>query len=190
ATLYGVGKLAIEGIGQRFEALHGLRVALARITAVYGPWERDTGLRDTLSPLWQIAGAAVRGEPVRLLRAGQRDWVHAATVARALVALLDRPALEHRVYNVAPGRLWHPALLCEALERVRGALDWAHVDRPEQSNIVLNDDLTRERQPLAAERMLTELLPGERIDVGQAAADYARWVAAHPDWFMPARTRP
>lgn len=182
ATLYGVGKLAIEGIGQRFEALHGLRVGIARITAVYGPWERDTGLRDTLSAPWQIAGKAVRGEPVRLLRGGSRDWVHAATAAEAILALLDRPVLAHRIYNVAPGRLWHPSLFCESLARLFGGFDWGFVDSPSESNIQLNDDLSRERQPLAAGRMLSELVAAAP-DVQQAAEDYARWVATNRGWF-------
>ena len=38
----------------------------ARLTAIFGPWEHDTGVRDTLSPPLQIAQAALAAVKTRV----------------------------------------------------------------------------------------------------------------------------
>ena len=51
-TLYGASKAALETAGKRWNGLGALpRVFVARLTAAVGPWERDTGVRDTLSQI-------------------------------------------------------------------------------------------------------------------------------------------
>ncbi len=182
ANLYGIGKVAIEGIGRRYEELHGLRVALARITAAYGPWERDTGMRDTLSPLWQIARRWAQGQPVRLVPGGQRDWVHSAQVAQALAGMLQAGALAHRIYNLSPGRVWHPSVFCQALQTLDPGFDWALADGSQPPTIELFDDLSRRRSALRCERAQAE---GWNLQANAAlqAAHYAQWVLAHRAWF-------
>jgi len=180
ANLYGIGKVAVEGIGRRYEALHGLRVASARITAAYGPWERDTGLRDTLSPLWQIARLWARGQRVRLAPQGLRDWVHSAQVAQALAGMLMADELAHRIYNLSPGRVWHPSVFCQALQALDAGFDWALVEAPEPANVDLYDDLSRRRSALRALRAQAWLADA---GVAEQAARYAHWVVRHKSWF-------
>ncbi|MEQ8348576.1 MAG: NAD(P)-dependent oxidoreductase [Sneathiellaceae bacterium] len=181
-NLYGISKLATELMGRRLAALHGLSVAAARITAAMGPWERDTGLRDTLSPMFQIACLAAEGRPVRLPKGGLRDWVHAPDVAAALVRLLDAAELPHFAYNVSPGVTWHPARFCEALQAVWPALDWALVDDEAAATIAFMDDLGRTRQPADIGR-LRDLWPGAELSPSAALDSFARWIADHPSWF-------
>ena len=66
ATLYGIGKAALEAAAVRWAGLAnaGPEVVVARLSAVFGPWERATGVRDRLSPPHAIACAAVRREPI------------------------------------------------------------------------------------------------------------------------------
>jgi nucleoside-diphosphate-sugar epimerase len=180
ANLYGIGKVAIEGIGQRYQALHGLRVTNARITAAFGPWERDTGLRDTLSPLWQIARRWALGQAVRLLPRGQRDWVYSPQVAQALAGLLLADELAHPTYNLSPGQVWHPELFCQALRALDAGFEWSVVQT--EANIDLFDDLTRQRSALSSARARAEPW-GRWPSPAQCAADYARWVLAHKAWF-------
>ena len=61
-NLYGISKVAAEGAVLRLAPALGVEVAAGRINAVFGPWERDTGLRDTLSPHLQLAALAREGE--------------------------------------------------------------------------------------------------------------------------------
>lgn len=182
ANLYGIGKVAVEGLGWRYETLHGLRVVNARITAAFGPWERDTGLRDTLSPLWQIARRWAQGQPVRLAAQGVRDWVHSAQVARALAGMLQADHLTHRTYNLSPGQVWHPSLFCRALQALDPGFDWSVVSAGQPSNIDLFDDLSKTRNALRVERAQAESW-GSRAAMTEHAASYAQWVLAHRSWF-------
>ncbi len=181
-NLYGVSKLTTELMGRRLSALHGITIAAARITAVMGPWERDTGLRDTLSPFFQIARLAGRGDPVRIPRAGNRDWVYSRWVADAVIRLLDAETLDHFAYNIAPGRTWHPERWCEDLKLAGLLPDYEVVDDPADATVDFFDDLSRTRQHADIGR-LRSLWPDADLSLDRAMSDFAGWVAAHPDWF-------
>ncbi|KPF68821.1 short-chain dehydrogenase [Bosea sp. AAP35] len=102
--LYAITKWASERVGARLGDLWGLDIVSLRLSGVFGPWERATGVRDTLSPHCQILAAAVAGEAAILPRPGLRDWVYAPDVADAVLAVAGAPALAHGVYNVSTGR--------------------------------------------------------------------------------------
>ncbi|PTM41288.1 NAD(P)-dependent oxidoreductase [Bosea sp. 124] len=101
--LYAITKWASERIGARLGDLWGLDVVSLRLSGVFGPWERATGVRDTLSPHCQILAAAAAGEPAILPRPGLRDWIYAPDVAAAVLAVAEAPTLGHGVYNVSTG---------------------------------------------------------------------------------------
>jgi UDP-glucose 4-epimerase len=102
-SLYAISKFATERVGARLGALLGLDVVSVRLSAAFGPWERATGVRDTLSPLMQIFAAARQGTPALLPRPGVRDWIFGPDVAEALVRLLDAATLAHPLYNISTG---------------------------------------------------------------------------------------
>ena len=60
--LYGITKLAGEQLVRRHGELHPLETITTRLSAVFGPWEYQTGVRDFMSPMLQLAAAARRGE--------------------------------------------------------------------------------------------------------------------------------
>ncbi len=102
--LYAITKWASERVGARVGDLWGLDVVSLRLSGVFGPWERATGVRDTLSPHCQILAAAVAGEPAILPRPGLRDWIYAPDVADAVLTVATAPRLGHGVYNISTGR--------------------------------------------------------------------------------------
>ncbi|PZN99904.1 MAG: NAD(P)-dependent oxidoreductase [Hyphomicrobiales bacterium] len=102
--LYAITKWASERVGARLGDLWGLDVVSLRLSGVFGPWERATGVRDTLSPHCQILAAAVAGEAAILPRAGFRDWIYARDVADAVLAVARAATLGYGVYNVSTGR--------------------------------------------------------------------------------------
>jgi UDP-glucose 4-epimerase len=179
-TLYGIGKAALEAAVARWSALAaaGPTVVIARPAAVFGPWERATGVRERLSPLHAIARAAVRGEPIAPLPAGGgRDWVFAPYVADAIAWLLTAPDLRHRLYNLGGGVVWHARELVGAL--AGAGLPVVEVDGG--ASVPFYDDLTRQRTHLDMQRLAAEF---RAPPVPQAAAaSFAQWVAAHPEWF-------
>jgi len=176
-SLYGVTKYAVERAGLRLAELWGLDAVAARIGAAFGPWERDTGMRDTLSPHLAIASAARRGETVVLppppLPA--YDWIYARDLAAGLLALLDAKAPPHRVVNLASGQDWAPEYgnCLMALQSVFPAFGFRHAEPGEAPGVPWNEtrprgvfDLTR----AAAFGWQPRFRPSE------AAADYAAWL--------------
>ena len=178
-TLYAISKAALESVARRWASISPARpeVAIARVAAVFGPWERDTGVRDALSPLHAIARAAVLGTPVAPLPGGgKRDWVYAPFVAAALEWMLTAPRLVHCLYNVGAGATWHPREFAAALASCGVGITEA-ADAPE---IRFNDDVTRIRTYLEMQRLAREYQPPPAP--GVAALAYARWVASHRTW--------
>ncbi|NNM71587.1 NAD-dependent epimerase/dehydratase family protein [Enterovirga aerilata] len=185
ASLYAITKLAAERMAVQVRDARGLDVLRTRLTAIYGPWEHDTGLRDTLSPPLQIAAAALRGEAVTIADGGSRDWTPGPEIARALVTLLraERPA--HDLYNLGCGRTWHPELLCRALAERFPGWSWRRGGPGEAPSVAYNDALDRPRlSPPSPARFEAEFGPVFRPPPEGAAA-YAAWAAEHPALLAP-----
>ena len=178
-TLYGITKAALEDLAVRWNAFSpACEMAVARLSAAFGPWERATGVRDTLSPAWQLACAAVEGVPVAPLPAGgARDWVYAPWAAQVVEWLALAPQLPARLFNVSAGRLWHPRLMLECL----ASAGLPVAESPDGRDVAFHDDLGRQRVPLSAERISLAMAPPPAPEA--AARHYAAWVAAHRAWF-------
>ena len=178
-SLYGITKFAGERVAERLHALWDLDVVNVRLSSVFGPWERGTGVRDTLSPPFQVMRAALAGAPVRLERADARDWIYAPDVARGVAAILTADGPAHRLYNLTPGRVWAVAdwarhLAAHHFPRLEVAID------PEHPTVLSH--MPQERRPLASAR-LAELIDLETtFDLPGSADHYAAWAKAHADF--------
>ena len=84
ATLYGAAKCALRDLIVRSAETDGISIGWARLFMLYGPHEREARL------VPYVARALLRGEPA-LCGDGraERDFMHVADVAAALVTLLD-----------------------------------------------------------------------------------------------------
>jgi UDP-glucuronate 4-epimerase len=98
ATLYGVSKLADEGIARVYHTEQGVTSVGLRPLVVYG-LGRDQGM--TSGPTTAMA-AAVRGEPAAIAFSGLTQFDYAPDVAEALVDALAAGSPAAAVYNV-PG---------------------------------------------------------------------------------------
>lgn len=178
--VYGVSKYAVDRTAQRLGALWGMDVIVARIGSVFGPWERDTGLRDMLTPFWQVADAAVRGaEAVLPAEIPAYSWVYARDLARGIVHLLDLPEPPvERVFNVCSGLGWGDALLewCAMLAAAYPAFRWRQSDDASEVTIRLSE--TRPRTVMRIDRARATGWAPE-FPPAAAFADYLAWVQAH-----------
>ena len=113
ATLYGVSKLADEGIARVYHADAGVPSIGLRPYVVYGPG-RDQGM--TSGPTAAML-AAVRGEPFQIAFSGRAEYDYAADVARGLVTAAHLTRGEAAVYNV-PGALADVAEVVECIKAV------------------------------------------------------------------------
>ena len=171
-SLYAISKYAGERTALRFRALHGMDLLATRLSGVFGPWERDTGVRDTLSPIYQATQQALQGGEAVLSRPGIRDWTYGRDIAAAIVGLLfaDRPA--HAVYNIASGTTWSMAEWCERLATRFSAFRWRIGEDPTIDLFGPED-----RRPLATTRLVEELDWRPAFGLDAAFEDYMSWLA-------------
>lgn len=177
ATLYGLSKYATERLGARLGSLWDLDVRSLRLSAVFGPWERPTGVRDTLSPPFQIMRHALLGSPVVLERRDVRDWLYAPDVAAAVQTLLAAARPAHDLYNVGLGRTYDLSDWAAALMPWFPSLTVRLAGPDEVPNVVTH--AARARQPLDPRRLAADL--GVRCAFGltESIHHYAPWALAH-----------
>ncbi len=154
-SLYAITKFASEGVGQRLASHWGLDLVSVRLSAVFGRWERDTGVRDTLSPQAQILEAAASGRPAILPRPGARDWIYATDVGEAVLKVVEAEIALAPLYNITTARRWSalawgqamaahvPSLVCRLAEPGEAPTIDLHgsVDRPSMCGDLLRRDV-------------------------------------------------
>jgi nucleoside-diphosphate-sugar epimerase len=175
--LYGISKDASEKLCAYHAHLHGTDVVALRVGWVYGPMERPmAGSRLSMSLAYECVRLALAGEEIRLAHLDHvRDWIHAEDLGRAVLAVLDAPALHHRVYNLAGDRgITHRALL--------GALDRSVRTRyrqvPEAEANVPPRQTQKRRGPLSIARLLADTAYRPRFSLDDGLRQYVGWVQA------------
>jgi nucleoside-diphosphate-sugar epimerase len=171
-SLYAVTKYAAEGIARRYGSIFDMQVVAARLSAVFGRWEYDTGLRDTLSPPYLLIRLAAVGEVAVLADEGDRDWIYGPDVAAGIIALLDASDLRHDVYNIGTGQTWSLRQWCEKLAARRAAFSYRFGNDP-------NADPTLDpgrRAPLSIKRILRDTTYNPRFGLEEAFDDYLEWM--------------
>lgn len=179
-SLYGITKYTAERLVLRYQHLWGLDVVCGRITSVFGPWEYDTGARDTRSPPIQLASLAAAGREARILRGRERDSVYSRNAASAFMSLMFAPACRHGVYNVSHGAVWSFEDLCRRLGRAFPAFSYRLVDSESESNIDYNDSQARRRTAVAVDRLKADMAYRPPFTLDQALDDFTAWAVAHP----------
>ncbi len=178
--IYGVTKYAVERTALRLGALWGIDVIAARISAVFGPWERDTGLRDMIGPHWHLACQAVDGTAAVLpAEIPAYTWVYSRDIAEGLLHLLDMAAPPHRVFNLCSGVPWGPVITQWAgrLAADFPGFTWRQSADPAAQTVRLTEARPRGTMDIAriaATGWTPRFLPDA------AYADYAAWLAGNP----------
>lgn len=174
--LYGISKVAAEAAARRLSGLLGVDLRIGRLGTCFGPWERDTGVRDTPSAPLQALRLLRAGQPVRLPRALRRDWLYVRDAAAAIAALLDAEAPTQPIYNLAAGFEWSVADWCAWLCMQPGfeGADWAIAGEGEAANVDPYADYDRASMDITALRRDTRFAP--RYDLARAGADFLDWL--------------
>ncbi|MBI4183186.1 MAG: NAD(P)-dependent oxidoreductase [Proteobacteria bacterium] len=184
-SLYGISKYAGERTALRYKALSGLDLVVARLGAVFGRWEYDTGVRDTLSPTLLATRVALAGHEAVLSREGRRDWIYASDIAEGLIRLLALEHPRHEVYHVSPGRSWTLADWCARLKARFPRFSYRIAADPSEATVELHG--ARDRSPLSCRRLAEETGFRARFGLDEAFADFMDWLARNPDQAAPAR---
>ena len=182
-TIYGITKLAGERLTKRHGEVHGADVVTARLSAVFGPWERDTGVRDFLSPLYQLALAARHGRSITVPdEDAGRNWLYARDAAAALAGLAVGPVPEHSLYNVTPSTSFALRPWVERLQAAYPGLSPSSPRHGETAELRFDVDPGRRRAPVDNTRLRAELGDWPRYPPQRAFDDYLAWLQNHPGW--------
>ncbi|MDP6787800.1 MAG: NAD(P)-dependent oxidoreductase [Rhodospirillales bacterium] len=183
-AIYGITKYAGERLSLRYRTMWDMDVVSARIGAVFGPWERDTGYRDLLSSFFQLACLAVEGKEAILPRRDlRRDRVYARNVADGLVALLFAESPTFEVYNLASGFAVGSGEWCARLKARYPAFTYRVAASGEKANVDHHE--TRNRAPQSIRRMAEDICFRPRFSFEEALDDYCDWIERAADFRNP-----
>lgn len=175
ATLYGITKLAGEQAALRLGDVLGLDVRAVRLSAVYGPWERETGVRDTMSPQWQILAHAAAGRPAILPRPIRMDWLYVRDAAAGIAAVLGATGMRQRVVDLGGGAAFDVLQWADAIGKHHPNVVCRLAGPGETPNV--GYFLARDRAPLDTTAIARETGFRPRYNLRSAAADYAEWLS-------------
>ncbi len=178
-TLLGISTFAAEGCALRARALSGLDAVVLRLPALFGPWERDSGHNDRLSPQWQIARALADGTRDFVLpRPGMQDWTYVPDAAAAIGVVLGAPQPKHGLYHLGSGQRWSIADWLEAQRAYYPDLTVRLTADPAEATVDLHS--RADRAPLSPRRFIKEFGVQAGFDIAAAASHYAGWLRDHP----------
>lgn len=172
STLYAVSKAAAEPVIARICQLHGISYVIGRIGTAFGPWEHNTGFRDTLSPIFQVTQIALNGGKAILPQPKRKNWHYSRDAARSLVTLLDARAPEHDTYNLGSPFVWSIADWCERLKRQFPRFDFAFNGDGTRVDLYGDSD----GGLLSWDRFTNEFGATAQFDLDRAFADYMHWL--------------
>lgn len=172
-SLYGITKYAAELTALRYRNTRSLNVTVARLGVVFGRYEYDTGVRDTLSAPLALEGIAQRGEHAKVFEGLPDDWVYAHDVAMAIDLLLRSENLPSPVYHVSTGGAWSVRDWCERLKAVYPAFSYELV--PNQTDATVGRFTPSKRPPFSVDRMAREVGYRPAFLAARAFEDYHGW---------------
>lgn len=171
-SLYAITKFASERVAARLSDLWQTDVVSVRLSAVFGPFERAGGVRDTPSLQALILGCRARGEPALLSEAGEKDWVYAVDVAEAVTLLLEAEHPRHALYNISSGVRFSVANWGEGFAALQPGFICRLAEPGERPTIPVHSP---DRAPLSVTRLADEFGWRAKFDCETSAAHLSHW---------------
>jgi UDP-glucose 4-epimerase len=176
-SLYSITKYASERVAARLSALWQFDIISVRLSGVFGPWERATGVRDTPSAQAQIVAALREQRQAILPRPGIKDWIYAPDVGDAVTVLIEAAKPKHRLYNISTGREWSALQWGQELSALHPGFVCRLAASGEAPTVDLHSDI--DRAPLSIVRMEQEFGWRARFGCADSAADLSDWWTRH-----------
>ena len=174
---YVAAKIYSELLCLRFNDFGHYKIAIARIGSPYGPWERPTGTRKLMSPIYNLMEMARNASKALIFgEASVRDWTHMGDIARALVLLATVPSerLNHIIYNISSGVNVSISEIVQAITDVIAGFRSEYVNSAEEANI--NAYLPNPRGPLDISRISQDCGFQAEYDIRSGIRNYANWL--------------
>ena len=177
-SLYGISKFAAERTCIRYATKRGLNVTALRLGTIFGRWEYDTGLRDTLSIPLQLLRSAQAGQAAVLLRECADDWVYSIDVALGVIAALNTRFEPKPLYHLSAGRRWDIADWCQRMRAVFPDFVYELVDDPALCTIGRTSSPSR--SPMKIERIQSDFGYQPAYLPNAAFVDFLKWGQTYP----------
>jgi UDP-glucose 4-epimerase len=174
-NLYTICKEASENLCRRYGELHDLTTVAGRLGSAYGPMERASKSRESMSLIYELAHRALAGERVTTWGSDRvRDFCYVADVAETFARLALAGHLKWSVYNVATDRATTVRDVLDELVRLCPGFTWREVTDPEEADIVLPPASTRAPHDLS--RLREDVGSGPQFDLTQGLEAYLTWL--------------
>lgn len=178
--LYGLSKQVGELYGAQVARDFALPALAVRLSGVYGPLDRDTGVRNVTSVPGTLLRAALAGETPGLSGLAARgDYIQAGDVGRAVTALLDCAAPRQAVYNIAYGETVSLGDLAELVGELVPGAAWREADA-EAADLALEAHPAGGRWGAYDISRLAEDCGWRPRPLAAALGEYRDWLTAHP----------
>lgn len=182
SSLYGITKQAGEQLVRRHHELHGTETVIGRLSALFGPWEPQTAVRDFMSPFRQVAMAASRGEEIRYLADAPRNWISATDAAHALVELATRERLAHDCFNVCPTERFALDRCVDIVRQRFPSVVATVVNDADQATLDYDADPRLRRAVVVADRLIEVLGDAWWTPPDVSIDALLSWLDQTPDW--------
>jgi UDP-glucose 4-epimerase len=176
--IYTICKQAGEELCRRYGELYGLSAVAGRLGSAYGPMERPTGSRSTMSQVYALVHAALEGRALRIYGTERlRDACYIEDVADAFCRLTLAERLAHTRYNVSAGTAHSLRQIAAVVAELVPGATWLPAATPEEADLVVRSP--SERGPMSLARLRDELGFAPRYGLREGLADYLAWLRAH-----------
>lgn len=181
-NLYSTTKFASECITRRLADLWQMDMFSVRLSGVFGPWEVDSGLRDTLSPQMQASLLALKGGEATLRYRDMRDWTYSRDIADALIRLMETENRPHDLFNISCSSPWSTTDWCDLLAGAYPDFSWRMAGAEEDPSVNLHGDTDRK---LLVSTRLKDALGGwsPELNPERSFADFRKWADAYGDYW-------
>ncbi|MET0968999.1 MAG: NAD(P)-dependent oxidoreductase [Tardiphaga sp.] len=178
-SIYAITKFASEKVAARLASLWQSDFVSVRLSGVFGPWERGTGVRDTLSPQAQMLAALAANAEAVLPRPGVRDWIYAPDVADAIGVLVEAAKPQHRLYNITTATPWSALEWGQALAKFNPGFTCRLATAHDTPTIDLHSNA--DRAPMSAARLDNEFGWRAKFGCADSVADLMAWSQRHSE---------
>ncbi len=114
---YAVAKRTLESLAATLRAIYKRDVSAVRLSNIYGFGEHARPSRPRISLVGRMLNDALTTGKVTVYREDPaRDWTFAPDIGHALCALLEKPTLNHALYNLASEQLLTPVNIAQSLQ--------------------------------------------------------------------------
>lgn len=170
-NLYEISKFASEKLALRSKQLYGLDLTAVRLGDVFGPWERPTGVRDTMSAPYQTLKMAREGTEAVLPRANRTSWVYSRDVAKAIHKIAGWQHLSFDIFNISSSWVWSIEDWCIRLKQEYP--DFSYRIHPSQANVKYHGDF--DNGVMDVTRLIQAAGYPPQYGLEESFEDYKKW---------------